>query len=84
MEPTEKSRIKDGCPVDFFYDLYPEIRDGLYGDMFGVGYYWIAYIEGGKTIKVEYRALSLNEAIGAFLADNADMTYNDIFDHFEV
>ena len=75
---------KERYPVNFANDLHPEISDYWEANGIGIGYYWIAYKAGGETIKVEYRALSLNEAIGAFLVEYSNMSFEDILDCFEV
>jgi hypothetical protein len=63
-------------------NLYPSDKDGQKDITYG----WFAFYFVSENVMYEYRyrALSLNEAIGAFLVENPDITYNEIIEHCEI
>jgi len=64
------------------YDLYPDKKDSENGIIYG----WFAvYFQIEDEIyEQRIRAVSLNEAIGAFLASQIYMSYDDILEHCEI
>jgi len=64
------------------FDLYPGEKDGDKKTLYG---WYAVYFKVGKIMhEHRFRAVSLNEAIGAFLAENDTMTYGDIYEHCEI